>query len=545
MPDIYLVIGGSGFVGRHIVQQLVERGDAVSVLDIVQRYHDVPFYSADITDQGQVAAALRLSGTTCIIHTASPPAALKLEDPDLYWRVNFGGTKAIIAAAVETGVRKLVYTSSAGVVFNGEDLIDIDERTSYPEKAMDAYTDSKAKAEAAVLAANGKDGLLTVALRPAGIFGPGDQQVMAGLYQVYERGQTHFQIGDNTNLFDWTYVGNVAAAHLLAADRLSDSPPAPVLDDLPEMPKSPAEVAPLTAEEEALVQYAVPPVNLTTGAHRVPTSAARPLGPYDTPPPNADAIVAAFNGPLSNDRPAMRTRFDALSDYAIARTKLYAPHTSPLQVAGQAFFITNGEPCYFWDFARLIWHHLDEVFPEKAKTRKANVFVLPKSLGLFAATGAEWWGWLTGKDPTFTKFKVTFTCARRWYNIEKARRVLGYEPKVGVEEGVRAMIDVCALNILNFFSLPTTPFSGGKRCMSRNIRLPLIRYNNYSIAVHTIFFFRTLVDLLRLLFKHGYKLSKNLHSLGNVSFCVAVRNSMPISNITMATVGSRFTHTWW
>lgn len=57
--DIFLVIGGSGFVGRHIVQQLLDRGDSVSVFDIVQRYHDVPFYSGDISDQEQVADALR------------------------------------------------------------------------------------------------------------------------------------------------------------------------------------------------------------------------------------------------------------------------------------------------------------------------------------------------------------------------------------------------------------------------------------------------------------------------------------------------------
>ncbi|KAJ7198841.1 C-3 sterol dehydrogenase [Mycena pura] len=441
MPDIYLVIGGSGFVGRHIVQQLVDRGDTVSILDIVQRYHDVPFYHADITDQAQIAEALRKSGTTCIIHTASPPAALKLEDPDLYWRVNFGGTQAIIAAAVEAGVRKLVYTSSAGVVFNGEDLIDADERTPYPEKAMDAYTESKAKAEEAVLAANGKHGLLTVALRPAGIFGPGDRQVMAGLYQVYERGQSHFQIGDNTNLCDWTYVGNVAAAHLLAADRLESPLPAPVLNELPEMPKSPEEVPPLTAEEEDMVHYALPFVNLTTGVHRIPTSVARPLGPYITPLPNADALLAAFEGPVPRERLALRSRFDALSDLAIARTKMHAPGTSPLQVAGQAFFITNGEPCYFWDFARLVWHHLDGVFPEIAETRTTGVFTLPTSLGMLAASGAEWWGWLTGRDPTFTRFKVTFSSAQRWHNIEKARKVLGYEPKVGIEDGVRAMVE--------------------------------------------------------------------------------------------------------
>lgn len=85
--------------------------------------------------------------------------------------MNVDGTKAIVAAAIATGVRKLVYTSSAGVVFNGGDVINVDERLTPPEVPLDAYNDSKAKAEAVVLAANGKNGLLTVAIRPAGIFG--------------------------------------------------------------------------------------------------------------------------------------------------------------------------------------------------------------------------------------------------------------------------------------------------------------------------------------------------------------------------------------
>ena len=89
----------------------------------------------------------------------------------MYWKVNVEGTKSVLAAAVAVGVRKFVYTSTAAVVFDGGDIVGGDERLPYPEKPLDAYTDSKTKAEQLVLAASGKDGLLTVALRPAGIFG--------------------------------------------------------------------------------------------------------------------------------------------------------------------------------------------------------------------------------------------------------------------------------------------------------------------------------------------------------------------------------------
>lgn len=120
-------------------------------------------------------------------------------------------------------------------------------------------------------------------------------------------------------------------------------------------------------------------------------------------------------------------------------------------MAGQVFFITNGEPLPFWDFPRALWRLMA---PGEYPSR-GNI-VLPKTVGLVVATLSEWWGWLVGKEPTFTRFKVTYTCAIRYYNIEKARRLLGYEPQVGLEEGIKRTIDVRFLFSAGFWMYDNT-----------------------------------------------------------------------------------------
>jgi sterol-4alpha-carboxylate 3-dehydrogenase (decarboxylating) len=166
----YLVIGGNGFLGKSICSFLLEKKDArISIFDVVLGDVDerVTAIKGDITDFDQVEAALK--GIDVVFHTASPihgkPAAI-------YHKVNVVGSQNILKACQESlTVKKLIFTSSAGVVYNGQDLYNVDETLGYCQVHMDAYNETKAIAEELILAGNGKN-LLTCAIRPSGIFGP-------------------------------------------------------------------------------------------------------------------------------------------------------------------------------------------------------------------------------------------------------------------------------------------------------------------------------------------------------------------------------------
>ncbi|WVQ83349.1 hypothetical protein IAT38_005488 [Cryptococcus sp. DSM 104549] len=415
--ESYLVIGGCGFLGRHIVEQLLGRGESqVAVFDIVQRHFDsnVNFYIGDLSKAEDVENALEKSQATVIIHTASPAHGMGRA---IYELVNVRGTRTLLDASLSSPlVRKLVYTSSGGVIYSGkEDTCNADERLDYPAVPLDAYNETKVAAEKMVLEANGAAKtdagagtgatLLTCAIRPAGIFGPGDRQMISGFYGVVKNGQTKWQIGDNTNLGDFTYVGNVAHAHLLAADKLDT-------------------IYPFSALRQPL-----PPIDISLGEHRVPTSAARPIGPNKSPT-QADLLAAKrFDEGLVDEsdlRPVLRTRMD---QFSAASQKDEGGDEEGIPIAGQAYFITNGEPIYFWDFARTIWRQLGHVPP--------YTIVLPTALGLILATLAELFSKISGKEPGFTRFRVSQATQQRFYDIEKARRLLGYRPVVGLDEGMK------------------------------------------------------------------------------------------------------------
>lgn len=218
------VIGGSGFLGRHLVEKLLDRGYAVSVFDIRQDYElpGVTFHQGDLCHKQALLSALK--DVSLVFHCASP--APGSNDRELFEKVNIQGTRTVIEACVESGVQRLVLTSSASVVFEGKDIKNGSETLPYAMKPIDYYTETKIQQEKLVLKACDKEkGFLTVAIRPHGIFGPRDPQLVPILVDTARRGKMKFIIGDGSNLVDFTFVENVVHGHILAAERLRpDSP---------------------------------------------------------------------------------------------------------------------------------------------------------------------------------------------------------------------------------------------------------------------------------------------------------------------------------
>jgi sterol-4alpha-carboxylate 3-dehydrogenase (decarboxylating) len=171
MPESYLVIGGSsirfeqrgmtdtdnnanaaltgeGFLGHNLVESLIQKypNATISSLDLVQRFFPArpiaTFYSADLTSLTSLTTVIKACSATTVFHTASPWTGSGAE---LCEKVNVQGTQTIVDACLHEGVRKLIFTSSAGTVYNGLDLINVDERMPFPVVGLDPYNVTKVR----------------------------------------------------------------------------------------------------------------------------------------------------------------------------------------------------------------------------------------------------------------------------------------------------------------------------------------------------------------------------------------------------------------
>jgi sterol-4alpha-carboxylate 3-dehydrogenase (decarboxylating) len=101
-------------------------------------------------------------------------------------------------------------------VFDGSDLVGVDESAPYTTRPADYYTQTKIAGEKLVLAANSPK-MAVMALRPSGIFGEGDTVMVPTFVKQAKAGKMKYIIGNGQNVWDFTYVGNVAQAHVLVS----------------------------------------------------------------------------------------------------------------------------------------------------------------------------------------------------------------------------------------------------------------------------------------------------------------------------------------
>jgi nucleoside-diphosphate-sugar epimerase len=205
-----LVTGGTGFTGSHLTRRLLERGHRVRVLDhALGLFHDelrelgAEIRVGSVADRGAVRAAVR--DCEVVHHVAA--AFRKINMPkSAYWQVNVEGTRLVCEAAMESGVRKLVYCSTQGVHGDVKHIPGDEDSPIAPE---DYYQYTKYEGERVVMEYVDK-GLDATILRPTAIYGPGDpgrfllifRRVKQGRFLMFSNGKAFYHPVYVTNLVD-------------------------------------------------------------------------------------------------------------------------------------------------------------------------------------------------------------------------------------------------------------------------------------------------------------------------------------------------------
>ncbi|KAG8450729.1 hypothetical protein GDO86_003125 [Hymenochirus boettgeri] len=238
---VYLVTGGCGYIGGHIVKLLVtqEYVKEVRIFDLAENEEimqcntasiPVKIIKGDVTNYNQVEKAME--GVHVVIHTAALVDFLDMFPFTKMKAINVGGTENVINACLTMDVPYLVYTSSISAVGpnkHSEPMIRATEETVYTGESLLAYGKTKANAEKLVLQANGKKinngkQIVTCVIRPSYVYGEQTQNLLDSyLTAKAENGIINYVEPENTHKPN-AYVGNIAWMHVLAARHLQLKP---------------------------------------------------------------------------------------------------------------------------------------------------------------------------------------------------------------------------------------------------------------------------------------------------------------------------------
>ncbi|NED10561.1 UDP-glucose 4-epimerase GalE [Streptomyces sp. SID9124] len=237
----WMVTGGAGYIGAHVVRAMLAGGQRVVVFDDLSTGSadkvpaGVPLVTGSVLDRGALDAAIGEHGVTGVVHIAAKKqVGESVERPLYYYRENVTGLEVLLESMVAAGVGRLVFSSSAAVY--GMPDVDLVTETT-PCAPMSPYGETKLVGEWLIHAAARAHGLRCASLRYFNVAGAAEPELAdAGAYNlipmVFERleaGESPRIFGDDyatpdgTCVRDYIHVEDIASAHLAAARRLESA----------------------------------------------------------------------------------------------------------------------------------------------------------------------------------------------------------------------------------------------------------------------------------------------------------------------------------
>ncbi len=226
-----LVSGGAGFIGSHLVEALLARGDEVVVIDDLStgRFEnlagaaDARLIEGDIRDCEVIELAVAAQPEVIFHLAAQMDVRKSVADPYLDASINVGGTANVLEAARRTGARRFVFASSGGAIYGEGKGQQIPLVESAPLAPLSPYGQSKHAGEGYISLYERLHGVSGVSLRLGNVYGPrqdplGEAGVIAIFCGLLRSGGRPTVFGDGRQTRDYVYVGDVVAALLSVVD---------------------------------------------------------------------------------------------------------------------------------------------------------------------------------------------------------------------------------------------------------------------------------------------------------------------------------------
>lgn len=210
------VTGGSGFIGGHLIEALAPRHELWAMArsersaEVVRQRGAQPV----ICELGQVSAE-DLRGCEVVIHCAA--YAEEWGRREVFEAFNVEGTRQLLEVARAAGVKRFVHMGTEAALFDGHDLEGVDEEAPYPARHRFLYSETKARAEALVLAASDAQ-MEALSLRPRLVWGPRDNTVLPVLLKMVQEGR-FLWLDQGQARTSTTHVANLCHAVELALTR--------------------------------------------------------------------------------------------------------------------------------------------------------------------------------------------------------------------------------------------------------------------------------------------------------------------------------------